>query len=190
MFIKRFKKKIFIFIVIIFSFMIFLKSTVATKHDDNFYNISVKSIDGKKIDLNEYKGKVILLVNVASYCGFTKQYGDLQYLWEKYQDKGLIVIGVPSKSFNQEKNNESEIKNFCDVNFNINFPMTSIFDVKGENSHDLYKWAKNSYGKSAIPKWNFHKILINKEGIIVDTFLSFTSPKSKKIINKIEKILN
>tara|TARA_B100001250_G_C19721320_1_gene753961 strand:+ start:564 stop:1136 length:573 start_codon:yes stop_codon:yes gene_type:complete len=188
--IKIIKKIIFTLIIVIITFMYFFKSTATSKINNDFYNIAIKSIDGKDIDLNKYKEKVILLVNVASYCGFTKQYTDLQNLWEKYQDKGFVVIGVPSNSFNQEKNTEKEIKNFCDVNFNINFPMTSIFDVKGENAHELYKWAKLNYGKSTIPKWNFHKILINKEGNIVDTFLSFTSPVSKKIINKIEEVLN
>ncbi len=142
------------------------------------------------INLNTYKGKVVLLVNVASYCGFTKQYKDLQKLWDKYKDKDLIVLGIPSKSFNQEKNTENEVKEFCDITFGINFPMTSIYKVKGENSHEIYKWAKLNYGISAIPKWNFHKILINKDGIIVDTFLPFTKPNSKKIIKKIEELLN
>tara|TARA_Y100000590_G_scaffold459613_1_gene617147 strand:+ start:1434 stop:1925 length:492 start_codon:yes stop_codon:yes gene_type:complete len=162
---------------------------MADYENKNFYDFSVNSINGESIDLKIYKSKAILLVNVASYCGFTKQYKELQELWVKYKESGLIVIGVPSNSFNQEKKDEKEIKKFCEVNFNINFPMTSIFEVKGKNSHEIYKWAENSYGKSAIPKWNFHKILINKEGKIVDTFLSFTSPMSNKITSKIESIL-
>ena len=107
-----------------------------------------------------------------------------------YRDKGFVVIGVPSNSFNQEKNSEKEIKKFCEVNFNINFPMTSIYEVKGDNAHAIYKWAMNNHGKSAIPKWNFHKILIGKDGKVVDTFVSFTSPTSKKITKVIDKILN
>ena len=162
---------------------------MASSNNKSFYEISIKSINNELIDLKHYKNKAILLVNVASYCGFTKQYAELQELWEKYRKSDLIIIGVPSNSFNQEKDNEKDIKKFCEVNFNINFLMTSIFEVKGENSHDLYKWAKNTYGKSAIPKWNFHKILINKEGKIVDTFLPFTSPMSKKVIKRIESIL-
>ena len=101
----------------------------------------------------------------------------------------MIVIGVPSNSFNQEKKNNSEVKEFCEVNFNITFPLTSITEVKGEKAHEIFKWAKDNYGKSAIPKWNFHKILINKEGKVEDTFSSLTKPLSKKIINKIENIL-
>ena len=170
--------------------MLFFKNPIKADYNKSFYDISVNSIDGEKINLNLYKEKVVLLVNVASYCGFTKQYKDLQYLWEKYEAKGLIILGVPSKSFNQEKNNEDEIKKFCEVNFNINFPMTSILDVKGDNIHEIYKWAKISYGNSAIPKWNFHKILINKKGKIIDTFAPFTKPNSKKIISKIENELN
>ena len=128
-------------------------------------------------------------VNTASYCGFTKQYTDLQELWDKYKSRGLIVLGVPSNSFNQEKNNNSEVKEFCEVNFDINFPLSTITEVKGDKAHDLFKWAKNNHGKSAIPKWNFHKILINKEGKVEDTFTSFTNPMSKKLVSKIENIL-
>ena len=116
-----------------------------------------------------------MIVNTASYCGFTKQYAELQTLWEKYKSKGLIVLGIPSNSFNQEKNSNSEVKEFCEVNFSITFPLSTITEVKGNNAHELFKWAKNNHGKSAVPKWNFHKILINKEGKIEDTFSSFTS---------------
>ena len=154
-----------------------------------FYDFEIESITGEIIDFKEYKNKVVLIVNTASYCGFTNQYEDLQNLWDQYKSKGLVVFGIPSNSFNQEKNDEKEIKKFCEVNFNINFPITSIFEVKGENSHEIYKWAKNTYGKSANPKWNFHKILINKEGKIEDTFASMTKPMSKKITKAIENIL-
>ena len=106
-----------------------------------------------------------------------------------YKAKGLIILGVPSNSFNQEKNNNSDIKEFCEVNFNISFPLTTITEVRGENAHELFKWAKDNHGKSAVPKWNFHKILINKECKIEDTFASFTNPMSKKIIKELEKIL-
>ena len=162
----------------------------SANYNNLVYDYEFTSIEGDIIKLSDYKNKVILLVNVASYCGFTKQYSDLQNLWLNYKEKGLIVLGVPTNSFNQEKDTEDEIKEFCEVNFNISFPMTSIYEVKGENSHDVYKWAKNSYGNSAVPKWNFHKILINKNGIIVDTFASFTNPNSNKIVKQIEKILN
>ncbi len=166
----------------------FTKNTLA-KYEKLFFDFSIKSIEGNQINLNEYKDKVVLLVNVASYCGFTSQYKDLQNLWETYKDKGLIVLGVPSKSFGQEKTNENEVKNFCEVNFNITFPLTSIYEVKGDKAHDIYKWAEKNFGKKTVPKWNFYKILINKEGKIEDTFSSLTNPNSKKIKKIIEKLL-
>ena len=129
------------------------------------------------------------MVNTASYCGFTKQYDDLQKLWDKYKSTGLVVLGVPSNSFNQEKNNNNEVKEFCEVNFNIDFPLTSISEVKGDNAHEIYKWAKKNFGKAAVPKWNFHKILINNQGKIQKTYGSFTNPMSDKIVSEIEKIL-
>ena len=113
----------------------------------------------------------------------------MQKLWDKYKDKGLLVLGVPSNSFNQEKNDDSEVKKFCEVNFNINFPLTSITSVKGDDAHEIYKWARENHGKSAIPKWNFHKILINKDGKVAETYSSFTNPMSKKVISKIETLL-
>tara|TARA_Y100000768_G_C23610324_1_gene510211 strand:- start:17 stop:529 length:513 start_codon:yes stop_codon:yes gene_type:complete len=170
--------------------MIFFKTQAHSNYEKVFYDFSIESIDGQIINLSEYKNKVVLLVNTASYCGFTKQYEDLQELWEKYKSKGLVVFGVPSNSFNQEKNSNNDVKEFCEVNFNINFPLSSIYEVKGKNAHEIFKWAKDNHGSSAIPKWNFHKILINKSGKVEDTFASFTKPKSNKIINKIEGLLN
>jgi len=180
------KKIIFIGLTI---FMFFFKSTGIANYDKVFYDFKIKSITGEIINFEEYKNKVVLIVNTASYCGFTKQYEELQKLWDIYRSKGLIVLGVPSNSFNQEKKNDSEIKEFCEMNFNINFPLSTMVDVKGDNAHDLYKWAKDNYGKSAIPKWNFYKILINKEGKVEETFSSFTTPMSNKLIQKIKEIL-
>ena len=170
-------------------FMLFFKNSAMANYEKKFYDFKIESISGEIINLNEYKDKVVLLVNTASYCGFTKQYTDLQTLWNKYKSKGLIVLGIPSNSFNQEKNNDKDIKEFCEVNFNINFPLTTITNVKGNNAHEIFKWAQKNHGNSAVPKWNFHKILINKEGKIEDTFTSFTKPTSNKIIKIIEKIL-
>ena len=155
-----------------------------------FFDFKINSINGDSINLSKYTGKTILLVNVASNCGFTKQYDDLQKLYDEFKDKGLIVVGVPTNQFGgQEPGTDEEIKKFCETNFNITFPMTSKYDVKGNNAHPIYVWAKDTYGKSTVPKWNFHKILINKDGEIEDTFASFTGPMSKKIINKLEQIL-
>ena len=170
--------------------MFFFKNFASANYNKVFYDLQINSISGELINFNEYKNKAVLIVNTASYCGFTKQYEGLQKLWEKYEAKGLIVLGVPSNSFNQEKKSGKEVKEFCEVNFDISFPLTAISDVKGENAHEIFKWAKENHGKSAVPKWNFYKILINKEGTIEDTYASLTNPTSKKITKKIESLLD
>ena len=181
------KQKAIIYIIIImFSFF----NKTMSNNTETFFDLNVNSISGDELNLSKLKGKTILLVNVASNCGFTKQYDDLQNLYESYKNKGLVVIGMPSNQFGgQEPGSETEIKKFCETNFNITFQMTSKYDVKGDNAHPIYIWAKETFGKSTVPKWNFHKILINKEGKVEDTFASFTNPMSKKIINKLEEIL-
>ena len=180
------KIKIFIILVII---MFNFNSAANTKYEKLFFDLNIKSNDGDILNLKDYKNNVVLIVNTASYCGFTNQYTDMQKLWDKYKDQGLLVLGVPSNSFNQEKNDDSEVKKFCEVNFNINFPLTSITSVKGDDAHEIYKWARENHGKSAIPKWNFHKILIDKDGKIAETYSSFTNPMSKKVMSKIETLL-
>ena len=176
------------FLITIFFFM-FFKSHAEGNYEKKFYDFQIESITGEVIDFKDYKNKAILVVNTASFCGFTKQYSDLQLLWNKYKSNDFIVLGIPSNSFNQENSNNDDIKKFCEVNFNITFPLTTLTEVKGENAHEIYKWAEKNYGKSAIPKWNFHKILINKDGKIQNTYNSFTKPVSNKIISEIEKIL-
>jgi len=173
-------------IVIMFSFF----NKVDAKYEKLFFDLNIKSINGDEIDLNQFKDKTILIVNVASNCGFTKQYTGLQKLYETYQAKGFVVIGIPSNQFGgQEPGTNKEIKNFCETNFNITFPITDKVDVKGKNAHQIYLWANKNYGKSTIPKWNFHKILVNKNGKIQETYNSFVNPLSKKIIKEIELIL-
>jgi glutathione peroxidase len=182
-----FNKKFIIYIIILM-FSFFYKTM--SDNSKTFFDFKIDSINGDELDLSTFNGKTILLVNVASKCGFTKQYDDLQKLYDNYKDKGLVVVGVPTNQFgSQEPGTEAEIKNFCETNFNITFPMTSKYEVKGDNAHPIYIWAKDTYGKSTVPKWNFHKILINKEGKIDDTFASFTGPMSKKIKNKLDQIL-
>ena len=182
-----FKQRIFIYILILmFNFF----NNASSDNTKLFYDLKIKSITGNELNITEMKGKTILLVNVASKCGFTKQYDELQQLYDNFKDKGLIVIGIPSNQFGgQEPGSESEIKNFCETNFNITFPMTSKYDVKGDNAHPIYLWAKETYGNSTVPKWNFHKILINKKGKIQDTFNSFITPMSDKIIKQLDLIL-
>ena len=156
----------------------------------SLFDFKINSISGDELSLSDFKGQTVMLVNVASNCGFTKQYDDLQKLYDNYRVKGFVVIGIPSNQFGgQEPGKNSEIKDFCESNFNITFPMTSKYDVKGENAHPIYLWAKETYGNSTVPKWNFHKILINKNGKVEDTYASFTKPMSKKIIKKLEQIL-
>ncbi len=169
--------------------MFFFNNTSIANYEKVFYDFKIQGISGNIINLDDFRGKVVLLVNTASYCGFTKQYTDLQKLWDNYKSEGLVILGVPSNSFNQEKKNDSEVKSFCEVDFNIDFPLTTISNVKGEDAHEIFKWAKDNHGKSAVPKWNFYKILINKDGKIEETFSSFTNPMSNKIIKKIENLL-
>ena len=155
-----------------------------------FYDFSIKSINGENLDFSTFKNKTILMVNVASNCGFTKQYSDLQQLYDKYKDNNFIVLGVPSNQFGgQEPGSNKEIKEFCETNFDITFPMTEKVNVKGDDAHPIYRWAKENFGNSSVPKWNFHKIIINNEGKIVETYGSFTKPLSSKITTVLEKIL-
>jgi glutathione peroxidase len=171
--------------------MISFFEKVDAKYEKLFFDLNIKSINNEELNLQKFRGKIILLVNVASKCGFTKQYTGLQKLYENFKDKGLVVIGIPSNQFGgQEPGSNTEIKEFCETNFNITFPIADKVNVKGENAHDIYKWAKKNYGQSTVPKWNFHKILINQDGKIEDTFASFTKPTSNKIIKKIEQLLN
>ena len=170
--------------------MISFFNTGNAKYDKIFFDFDIKDINEENFALKNLKDKTVLLVNVASNCGFTKQYSELQELYDKYSEKGLVVLGVPSNQFGgQEPGSNNEIKDFCETNFNITFPMTTKIDVKGENAHPIYLWAKENHGNSAIPKWNFHKILINKQGKIEETYSSFTKPMSDKIIKKLEEIL-
>ena len=167
----------------------FLKTSMS-ENSKTFYDFKINSINGEELNLSSFNGKTVLLVNVASKCGFTKQYDDLQKLYDNFKEKGLVVVGIPSNQFGgQEPGTETEIKNFCETNFNITFPITSKYDVKGDKANPIYLWAKKTYGKSTVPKWNFHKILINKNGKVNDTFASFTGPLSNKIIKKLEEIL-
>ncbi len=166
-------------------------TSATSNYDKLVYDFNFKDLDGSIINLSEYKNKVIVIINVASQCGFTKQYNDMQTIWDRYQEKGLIMMGVPSNDFGkQEPGTNKEIKNFCEAKFGITFPMTEKIIVKGENAHPFYLWAKKNHGNSAVPKWNFHKIIIGKNGKIEDTFASITKPTSKKFISALEKALD
>lgn len=177
-------------ILIIMIFSIFSSSAGAQMSSLNAHQFSFQTIDGKTINLSDYKGKVILVVNTASSCGFTPQYKDLQQLHQEYGDKGLVVLGIPSRDFGaQEFAEEEKVKKFTSEKFDVTFQLTEICKVKGGDAHPFYKWAKNQTGFFAAPKWNFHKYLIDKNGNLVAWFASTTSPKSAKIVENIEKEL-
>jgi glutathione peroxidase len=133
--------------------------------------VSIASIGGDKLDTSAFKGKVVLLVNTASFCGFTGQYKGLEALWRRYKDKGLVVLGVPSNDFGeQEPGSNAEIKKFCEANFDVTFPLADKQVVSGERAHPLYRWAARQTGALGVPTWNFHKILIGRDGRIVEWF--------------------
>ena len=174
-------------LIILFMFSLFNK--VSAENSEIAYDFRFNGINGDEINLSDYRDKVIVVVNVASRCGYTPQYNDLQTLYSEYKNKDLVVIGVPTNNFKQEPGSNDQIKDFCETNFGITFPMTEKINVIGANSHPFYKWAKKDFGISAIPKWNFHKIIIGKNGKVEDTFASFTKPTSKKFIKLIEKLI-
>lgn len=148
---------------------------------------SLPSIDGGTLDLAQFKGKTVLIVNTASQCGFTPQYEGLQSLWEEYQGRGLVVLGIPSNDFGtQEPGIKDEIKEFCSVNFDIDFPMSDKLVVKGDEAHPLYQWLRAELGNGSRPKWNFYKYLINAEGKPVTYFSSMTKPTSSRMRKAIE----
>ena len=151
------------------------------------YDFSFINIEEGLINLKDYRGKTLIIVNVASRCGFTNQYDDLQRLWSNYKNKGVVVIGIPSNNFKQEPGSNKEIRKFCESTFGVDIPIPEKKNIIGKNAHPFFKWAKKNYGIAAVPKWNFHKIIINKNGKISNTFTSITKPYSKKFINFIEK---
>ncbi|ORX54402.1 glutathione peroxidase [Hesseltinella vesiculosa] len=157
----------------------------------NFFDFTVKNIKNQDWNLNDLKGKVVLVVNVASKCGFTKQYAGLEELYEKYKDKGFVIVGAPCNQFaGQEPGNEEDIQNFCSLNFGVTFPLLAKLDVNGDNEAPLYKFLKESQpgllGMKRI-KWNFEKFLIDREGNVVKRYASLTEPKS--IAPEVEKLL-
>ncbi|WP_445756880.1 glutathione peroxidase [Polaribacter sp.] len=155
----------------------------------SLYNIKIKSLQGNPINFSDFKNKYILFVNVASKCGFTPQYEDLEKLYKEHKEQ-IIVIGVPCNQFGkQEPGNASEIEEFCEINYGVSFLMTEKIDVKGEYQHPLYAWltTKSLNGnKSSSVKWNFQKYLVDKNGELIDYYFSITNPKSSKIINHLK----
>ncbi len=159
----------------------------------NFYNLVLKDIDGKEFTMETYQGHPVLIVNVASKCGFTPQYQDLEELYRRYKDKGLVILGFPANDFLwQEPGTDTEIKKFCHDKYNVTFPMFSKIVVKGANQHPLYQYLTSKETNpefSGSISWNFNKFLIDKNGKIVNRFGSRTKPLSDEIIKSIEAIL-
>jgi len=151
---------------------------------ESIYDITINDINGKEISLKNYKGKKLLFVNVASKCGFTKQYEGLQKLYDTYKDD-LVVIGLPCNQFGgQEPGTSQEIQSFCKLNYGVEFPITQKIDVKGDKQHAIYNWLthKEKNGlKSSSVKWNFQKYLVDEKGNLIDVFYSMTKPMSTKI---------
>ncbi|HEX3667295.1 MAG TPA: glutathione peroxidase [Rhizomicrobium sp.] len=154
------------------------------------YDFSFRGIDGRALPLSEFKGKALLVVNVASRCGLTPQYTALEHLWTERRGDGLVVLGVPANDFGaQEPGTEDEIRSFCDLNYQVDFPMTAKEHVVGSDAHPLYKWVVAELGENAAPKWNFHKYLFGRDGSIAGTFGSRTPPDDPEISAVLETAL-
>ena len=157
----------------------------------NAYDFTFESIDGEKLPFSDFRGKAVLVVNVASQCGLTPQYSGLEALWKSKGPHGLVVLGVPANNFGaQEPGSEAEIKTFCETRFAVDFPMTAKEDVIGASAHPFYKWIASELGEDAAPKWNFHKYLIGRDGSIAGTFGSRTTPDDAAMNAEIDKALS
>jgi glutathione peroxidase len=156
---------------------------------DSAHAFAFTSIAGEPLPLSRYQGRPILLVNTASRCGFTDQYAGLQDLWDRYRDRGLVVLAVPSNDFRQELASEAEVKQFCEATFGVAFPMTEISHVTGRNAHPLYRWLGQELGREGRPRWNFHKVLIDGDGRPVAGWPSRVRPGDPAIVSRIERLL-
>lgn len=162
----------------------------STSQAGSAHDFAFTSIDGSAMPLAQYAGKVLLVVNTASLCGFTPQYEGLQALYERYSDRGLVVIGAPSNDFGgQEPKSEGEIKEFCQGAFGVTFPLTEKLQVKGAQAHPFYQWARETGGEKLAPRWNFHKYLISADGKLVGAFSTRVKPQAKELTDAIEEQL-
>jgi len=170
---------------------VLLVAMSSTRTADSIYDIPLKDIDGRKTTLKPYQGKVLLIVNVASKCGFTPQYAALESLFEKYKDQGLVILGFPCNQFlGQDPGTNAEIKQFCTSKYNVTFPMFEKIEVNGGNRHPLYVLlAGKDSPQSGLIKWNFTKFLISRDGKILDRFAPITKPDSEGVIKAIEAAL-
>ncbi len=174
------KKILFSFLLVAFSFGLMAQ--------ENIYDFKMRTIDGDTVSLSDYKGQVILIVNVASRCGFTPQYEALEKLYEEYKDRGFVILAFPANDFmNQEPGSDEEIKNFCRSKYGVSFPVFSKIHVRGPEMHPLYQYLTEMSGKPV--KWNFQKYLIDRNGNIVKVFAPKVKPDSPEIKDEIESIL-
>ena len=173
---------------LIFFFLIMFNFS-SESSQKGFHDFSIESITGETIEMSNFKSNVVILVNTASKCGFTPQYSGLQKIYERYKDDGLVVLGIPTNDFNQEFTSDKDVKQFCEIRFGVEFPMSSIQVIKGENAHPIYKWIKSNVSVIGQPRWNFHKYLIGKDGQIINWYSSMTSPTSEGLVKEIETAL-
>jgi len=162
----------------------------ASSQTGSAHDFIFTAIDGSDMPLAQYAGKVLLVVNTASLCGFTPQYEGLQALYERYSDRGLVVIGAPSNDFGgQEPKSEGEIKDFCQGAFGVTFPLTEKISVTGAQAHPFYQWARETGGEKLAPRWNFHKYLISADGKLVGAFSTRVKPQAMEVTDAIEEQL-
>jgi glutathione peroxidase len=187
------KRSIVFMLVTLFAFQGVLLSQSKEKKMDTqpvLYSFTMKTIDGKDKNLSEYKGKVLMLVNVASKCGHTPQYKGLESLYEKYKDKGFMILGFPANNFlRQEPGTDEEIQNFCTVNYGVTFDMFSKISVKGDDQHPLYRYLTEESPFPGSVKWNFQKYLVDRRGTVVEQYAPGTEPTEKEVSAEIEKLL-
>lgn len=154
------------------------------------HSFEFKVIEGETLALSQFKGRPVMIVNTASECGFTPQYAELEALWQRYRDRGLVVLGVPSNDFGaQEPGSESEIKGFCEKSYGVDFPLTAKQQVIGGGAHPFYRWVVEQVGEDAAPKWNFHKYLIGRDGELAGLWPSKVKPLAAEIIQAVEEEL-
>lgn len=169
----------------------FARGALAETQPLDWSRLPLPAIEGGALPADALRGKVVLVVNTASFCGFTPQYEGLQALWERYRGRGLVVLGVPSNDFGgQEPEGETKIKQFCEVNFGVDFPMLAKQAVTGEAAHPFYRWAAEATGPAGLPRWNFYKYLVGRDGRLVDWFASTTRPDAQKLTRAVEAALD
>jgi glutathione peroxidase len=174
----------------LFSFLLAIMASHAMAQG-SIFDLKYKGLGGGEKSFTDFKGKVLMVVNTASHCGYTKQYTALQKIYETYKDKGLVVVGFPSTSFNQEFKDDGEVAKFCKVNFGVTFPMAGIVEVKGQNQSPVFQFLTHSGPKETQGEvdWNFEKFLVNREGKVVARFRSSVDPSSKSVTDALSKML-